>query len=187
MRNVSHKISEKIKTYILYSIIPPPPPPENRAVYEIMWKNMLELGKSQMTIKIRRMPVACWIPKAIDTHSEYVILTAFPLQQRLLERYSLWRYTYIVCLSTGVLKVSMWASTIWNFVRASFRVFLFSRSYWKSWSSLRIGHAILSFTYWHKLLWTLWVFSFPRNCVFSVALKKCLDGFSRNNQQDATL
>jgi len=23
---------------------------------------------------IRRMPVACWIPKAIDTHSEYVIL-----------------------------------------------------------------------------------------------------------------
>ena len=47
---------------------------------------------------IRRMPVACWIPNAIDIHSEYVILTAFPLRQRLLERDSLLRHTYIVCL-----------------------------------------------------------------------------------------
>jgi len=32
-------------------------------------------------MKIWRMRIACWIRKAIDTHSEYVILIAFPLQQ----------------------------------------------------------------------------------------------------------
>ena len=47
MRNVSHKISEKIKTYVLYSIFFS----ENPAVSEIMWKNMLELGKPQMTMQ----------------------------------------------------------------------------------------------------------------------------------------
>ena len=35
-----------------------------------------------------------------DTHSEYVILTAFPLQQ-LHERPSILRYTYIACLVNG--------------------------------------------------------------------------------------
>ena len=30
---------------------------------------------------IRRMGVACWIPKATKAHSEYVILIVFPLQQ----------------------------------------------------------------------------------------------------------
>jgi hypothetical protein len=34
----------------------------------------------------RRMRVACWITKATDTHSEYVILIAFPLQHWLSER-----------------------------------------------------------------------------------------------------
>jgi hypothetical protein len=43
------------------------------------------------------MRIACWIPKATNTHSEYVILTAFPLQQWLYERASMVRYTYIPC------------------------------------------------------------------------------------------
>jgi len=60
---------------------------ENRTVYEIMWKN-------KMTIW--RMLNACWIPKAKDTHSEYVVLFAFPLQQWLHERNSILRYEYIV-------------------------------------------------------------------------------------------
>ena len=46
----------------------------------------------------RRTRIACWIPKATNTHSEYVILIAFPLQQRLHERASVLRYTYIGCL-----------------------------------------------------------------------------------------
>jgi hypothetical protein len=48
---------------------------ENRPVYEIMWKNAVEWGRPQMTIW--RMCVAYWIPKATNTHSEYVILVAF--------------------------------------------------------------------------------------------------------------
>jgi hypothetical protein len=44
----------------------------NRAVYEIMWKNMVESGRPQMTIW--RMRIAYWIHKSTSTHSEYVIL-----------------------------------------------------------------------------------------------------------------
>jgi len=44
---------------------------------------------------IRRMLLACWIPKTANTHSAYVILTAFPLQPCLQERVLLLRYTYI--------------------------------------------------------------------------------------------
>jgi len=69
---------------------------EDRAFYEIMWKTVVEWGKLQ--IQIRRMRIACWVLKATNTHSEYVILTAFPLQQWLLERFSVLRYTYIACI-----------------------------------------------------------------------------------------
>ena len=44
------------------------------------------------------MRLACWIPKATNTHSEYLILTAFPLQQWLNKGVSLIRYTYTACL-----------------------------------------------------------------------------------------
>jgi hypothetical protein len=37
----------------------------------------------------RRMRFACWITKATDTHSEYVILNTIPRQQWLSERASL--------------------------------------------------------------------------------------------------
>ena len=47
------------------------------SVYEIMWKNVAEPYRPQMTIW--RMLIACWITKATDRHSEYVILIAFPL------------------------------------------------------------------------------------------------------------
>jgi hypothetical protein len=45
-----------------------------------------------------RMRIACWIRKATNTRSEYVILNDFPLQQWLRERVSMLRYTYIACL-----------------------------------------------------------------------------------------
>ena len=63
--------------------------PENRVVCETMWKNIVERGRPQMTI--RRMRIACWIPKA--AHSQYVLLIALPLQQCLQERSSMLRYT----------------------------------------------------------------------------------------------
>jgi hypothetical protein len=47
---------------------------------------------------IQHTHVACWITKAANTHSEYVIRIAFPSQQWLRERPSLLRCTYIACL-----------------------------------------------------------------------------------------
>ena len=64
------KFVEKIKTHFMFSN----PPPEIRAVYEMMWKNIVQPYMPQMTIW--RMRTECWIPKAINTHSEYVILIA---------------------------------------------------------------------------------------------------------------
>jgi hypothetical protein len=49
-----------------------------------------------MTIWRRR--IACWIARATDTHSEYVILIAFQRQQTLRERASMLRFTYIGCI-----------------------------------------------------------------------------------------
>ena len=68
------KFVEKIKTHVLCSITFPPPTPtprEIRAVYEIVWKNMVEADRPQMTIW--RVRIACWITKVTETHSEYVI------------------------------------------------------------------------------------------------------------------
>ena len=61
-----------------------------------MWKNVVDQGKPQ--IKIRRMRIACWKPKATNTHQVYVILNAFPLQQWLHERTSILRFACIACL-----------------------------------------------------------------------------------------
>jgi len=40
---------------------------ENCAVYEVMWKNIVELGRRQLTIW--RIHIACWMPKATNTHT----------------------------------------------------------------------------------------------------------------------
>jgi hypothetical protein len=47
---------------------------------------------------IWRMRMACWITMATDTHSEYIMLIAFPRQQCLGERVSVLRYMYIAFL-----------------------------------------------------------------------------------------
>ena len=59
-------------------------------------KNIVEPGKLQMTIK--RMPIACRIPKAANTHSGCVMLIFLPLQQWLHERSMMIRYRYTACL-----------------------------------------------------------------------------------------
>jgi hypothetical protein len=71
------------------------PPPPNHTVYEIMWKNILQLDTPQMT---RRMRFACLINEARDTESSNVILITFLQQQWLRESASVLRYTYIACL-----------------------------------------------------------------------------------------
>jgi len=65
------------------------PPQKIMAVYGMMWKNIVEPGRPQMTIW--RIPIPCWIPKATDAHLEYVILIAFLLRKWLHPRASAWR------------------------------------------------------------------------------------------------
>jgi hypothetical protein len=62
-----------------------------------MCKNVVEPDRSQMTITWR-MRIACSITKATDTHSEYLILIAFPRQQWLHGRAFILRLYYIVCI-----------------------------------------------------------------------------------------
>ena len=45
-------------------------PPENRAFYEIRWKNIVQSGRPQMAIW--RMRIACWVPTTTNKHPEYV-------------------------------------------------------------------------------------------------------------------
>jgi hypothetical protein len=61
------KVVEETKTRVICTIFP-----ENRAIFEIMWKNMAEPGRPEMTT--RRIRIACCLTKATDTHSEYVLL-----------------------------------------------------------------------------------------------------------------
>jgi hypothetical protein len=68
------KFVEKSRTHILCSVTFFF---ENRVVYEIMWKNIVETDRPQMTIW--RMRIACCITKATNTHRDCVILIAFPL------------------------------------------------------------------------------------------------------------
>ena len=48
------------------------------------------------------MPPACWITKATNIGSEYVILIAFPRQKWLRECSSMLLYTYIDCSVTSL-------------------------------------------------------------------------------------
>jgi len=63
MRNLSDKVVEKIKTHSLCSM--PFSPLKNPAVYVIMWKNIVELGRQQMTTW--HMHIAFWVPKITNT------------------------------------------------------------------------------------------------------------------------
>ena len=88
MRNISEKLSRENQSthLIFYNFYP-----QSRAVYDIMWKNMIQPGRPQKTI--RRMRIACRITKIRET--QYLIIFAFPLHKWLHERASLLRYTYI--------------------------------------------------------------------------------------------
>jgi hypothetical protein len=85
-------VVEKIKTRILCSKCFS----ENRAVYDIMWRNIVE------PVGHRWQYGACAfsrrIHKATNTHSEYVMFSAFPRQQWLHERASVLRHTTLPVL-----------------------------------------------------------------------------------------
>jgi hypothetical protein len=71
------KVVEKIKTHILYSITF-----SQKSCR--LWDNVEKYGTARQATDdniIRRMRFACWMTTAIGTHSEYVIIIAFPRQQ----------------------------------------------------------------------------------------------------------
>jgi hypothetical protein len=98
-REIFHtKVAEKFRTQILHSITAPAPrrpptPPQNCAFYETMLQNIVESERPQTTIW--RMRIAFWTLKTTNTHTEYLPLITFPLQQWLYVRASMLRYTYI--------------------------------------------------------------------------------------------
>jgi len=55
--------------------------PENRIVYEKIKEKYFNAGETTVYNIKRLMRIACWIPKATNTRSDYVILIAFPLRQ----------------------------------------------------------------------------------------------------------
>jgi hypothetical protein len=68
-----------------------------------LWDNVEKYcrpGQATDDSIIRRMRISCWIPKATNTHSEYVMLPPPPYarQQWLHDRTSLISYRYIACL-----------------------------------------------------------------------------------------
>jgi len=69
---------------------------DKRPIYEKMWKKYGRAGHANMTKW--RMRIACWIPKATNTHSEYVILIAFPVRQ--------WSHESASCYPIRTLAVS---------------------------------------------------------------------------------
>jgi hypothetical protein len=97
-RSISNKVTENTKHtfYVRFLLFF-----ENRAVYEIKWQNIVQPDRPQMTTW--RTRIACCIPKATNTHTEYVILIAFPLKQSLHERASMLRYMHIACLLNSLI------------------------------------------------------------------------------------
>jgi len=75
VKNFQTSVTEKIQTRVSHSKTSFP---QNRPVYQIMWKIIADSERSQMTVW--GIPIACWIPKSKNTHSECVILIKFLLQ-----------------------------------------------------------------------------------------------------------
>jgi len=84
------KFVEKIKTHILCSITFV----ENRAFYEITWKNILELDRPRMTIWLMR--IACWIPKSANTLRMCITYRFFSVTVVVRKRFSV--TLYVLCL-----------------------------------------------------------------------------------------
>jgi hypothetical protein len=63
MRNVPHKVVEKIKTRIVLN--------KFFSENEVMWKNIVQPERPQMKVYrcVEKMRFSCWITKATDTLS----------------------------------------------------------------------------------------------------------------------
>jgi hypothetical protein len=102
MKNVSDKVVENLKAYILRLITIFF---EIHAFYEIMWGKYCRIGQATW-----HMRIACWITKAINIYTHYEIVVAFPEQQWFYAFASMLRCTYI----SSLIPVSQKRRYIWN-------------------------------------------------------------------------
>jgi hypothetical protein len=101
------KSLEKIKTHKFCSVT------FFRKSYRL-WDNVEKIGRARQVTDdvIWRMRLACWITKATETHSEYVILIAFSPQQWLNKRASILCYAYIALLVTKTDTACSWSVSV---------------------------------------------------------------------------
>jgi len=96
MRNISKKCCrENQNTHFMFNKFFPP------QKWCTFWDCAENYGRARQAIDdniIQHMHFACWITKATDTHSEYVIQITFPWQEWFCEHTSMLYYTYRVCL-----------------------------------------------------------------------------------------
>ena len=72
--NMNVKFVEKIKTCVVYSVFFPP------KLLPVM-RYVVRYGRVRQATDenvMRRMRIACWITKATNAHTEYLILITFP-------------------------------------------------------------------------------------------------------------
>jgi len=77
-------------------IVIPPPLPENRVIYDIMWKNMVQPDRPQEDNMVHTRCMPDKYGKKADIF-KYLILTAFPQQQWLRERALMLHCKYTTC------------------------------------------------------------------------------------------
>ena len=82
---------------------------KNHTICGIMGKNVVQQGRPQMTMWC--MLIACWILVFTNTHSDCVILIAFPLQQ--------WLHKCALCYIILTLLVLLLYYTVHFFIRLS--------------------------------------------------------------------
>ena len=99
------KAVEKIKTHISCSTFFSP---GSRATYEIMWLNDVQPDMSTDGNRLWRTHFASWVPKATDTHSEYVILFAFHSNNGFANAAQCYAYMYIACLGPSEVRPKCW-------------------------------------------------------------------------------
>jgi len=92
MGNVSTKVVEEIKTHILCSITFL----KKNSCH--LWDNVEKYCRVGQATDDNMAHAHCMLDNQGYTHTQYIILIAFPLQQWLQERTSVLWYTYIACL-----------------------------------------------------------------------------------------
>ena len=115
----------------------------------------------------RRMRFACWISKATDTHSEYVILIAFTLQQWLHERSLLLR-SYVHCLSCFESKPGICLCETWLYLTFWFLAIIFRDGHIQFCSTIDferskmkcVQYCLLVNNYGRLMVWN-WNFFYP--------------------------